>query len=54
MPFATGSFLLLIVMPGATSSVIASSDALVTNSNGLQLKSNGHVLPSLVESIEHH
>ena len=40
MPFATSSFLLLVVRPGAPSSVLApSSDALVTSSNGFQPKS---------------
>ena len=35
VPFVTSSFLLLAVMPGATSSVLApNSDALVTSSNG--------------------
>ena len=37
MPFAPSSFLPLVVMPGATSSVLTtSSDALVTTSDGLE------------------
>ena len=47
MPFATSSFLLLLVMPGAPSSVLApSSDALATSSFLLLL-----VMPGAPSSV---